>query len=274
MNVEQVKREHYEESTPDTTYGRVKRDLGRIVNWFLSFILYFLPLIFVLLTGSVGLLEMLSIDTGVPEHLVGYVIYWGQGVWLGLFPAALVYMLISSDDDPKLFTYGVESSLLALFSIPKSRFYSDNMTLLSPDGEDMTIDDLDQIHTQKYGRCYLALGYDKKSDIIVTSWFAGMNPIEVRAQKKQLGKALKVMWKLVDSAVDVVSNRQDVDREAAYRKVLQSIEIEEELFLESATEQSAVEDALANSGLETEVIEDIKEEYDRRDEIGEEGDIL
>lgn len=242
-------------------YNRVKADVLKLYRALKNFAIYIFPILFLLFTGIFGLLEAAGIDTGVPEHLVGYTIYWGYGVWFGLLPAAVVHKLISSDDDPRVFTYDVESSLLALWKFPKKRLFG-STTVMSPDGEEMTVDDLDQIHTQEYGQCYLALGYDEDADVLIASWFAGMNPVELRARKKQLVKALNVLWKLVDSAVEVVANRESISREAAYQEVLANIEMREHINLESSTAQTNIEAILDESGLSNDVIEEIKKQYD------------
>lgn len=257
--------ESSDEGDKKPLYPRVKADLKK--GWVLlkRFVRNYFLLIVLLLTGSLGILNALGIHWIVPEHLQGYAILWGYGTWFGLLPGELLRQYISDDTKEYLFSYHSKSSKLAKWAIPPAIL--DKVDFVDPDGDPMDIDDADIIHTREHGMAYLVQEFDEDELTAVTTWLAGKNPIDLRADKEELNEAVTVTWKMAESAIKVLSQRENISREAALKEILTNIENREDINLESTPRQTDIEGILQdNDILQDDIIQDIQDEMGDSDE--------
>ncbi|KAA9398524.1 hypothetical protein Har1130_03665 [Haloarcula sp. CBA1130] len=241
------------------SYGRIKTDLKRGYRRAKQIIKSYFLLIFILFTGVFGILEAVGLNSGVPEHMVPYSVYWSYGVYVGLVPAELLRQYVSDDTRERLYAYNAKASKLAKWAIPSQLIHK--IDFRNPDGEPMDWDDVDQIHTAEHGLAYLVTDFDKESMEAEVTWLAGKNQIDLRAEKEQLNEAVTVTWKMAESAIQVLSQRENISREAALKEIQTNIENRENINLESDTRQTDIESVLKdNDVLQDDIIQDIQEE--------------
>lgn len=241
-------------------YNSVKRDLKRLYRKFKRNIVIYTPILFLLFTGLFGFFEAINLDTTIiPDYIVPYSVYWFYGVYGGLIPAELLRRFITNDTDERLYRYNAKSSKLAKWSVPPQIIHKINF--VTPDGDPLDWDDVDQIHTAKHGRAYLVSDFDPNSLRAEVTWLAGKNQLDLRAEKKQLDEAVTVTWKMAESAIKVLSQRENISREAALKEIMTNIENRESINLESETRQTDIETVLKNNDvLQQDIIQDMQDE--------------
>lgn len=247
------------------SYSRIKTDLKRGYTRLKQIIKSYFLLVFILSTGIFGILEALGINSGVPEHMVPYSVYWSYGVYFGLIPAEVLRQYISDDTKERFYSYNSKASKLARWGIPSQLIHK--IDFINRDGEPMDWDDVDQIHTAEYGRAYLVTDFDPETMEATVTWLAGKNQIDLRAEKEQLEEAVTVTWKMAESAVEVISQRENIARESALKEIIRNVENREDINLESSPRQTDIESILKdNDVLQDDIIQEIQEEFEGDDD--------
>ncbi|QGA82086.1 hypothetical protein [Halomicrobium sp. LC1Hm] len=265
MSIIQRKSKEQNDSDGESTrkrlsYSRIKTDLKRGYRRAKQIIKSYFLLIFILFTGVFGILEAVGLNSGVPEHLVPYSVYWGYGVYGGLVPAEILRKYVSDDTRERLYAYNAKASKLARWAIPSQLIHKIDFT--DPEGEPMDWDDVDQIHTAEHGLTYLVTDFDKESMEATVTWLAGKNQVDLRAEKEQLNEAVTVTWKMAEAAVQVLAQRENITREAALKEIMTNVENREDIHLESSPQQTDIESILKdNDVLQDDIIQEIQEEF-------------
>jgi hypothetical protein len=84
----------------------LKSGLVRLWNGFVYIVVTYVPLLILFLIGSIGILELISVDTGIPDNIVPYWIPVGVTIWILLPVSEIVRQYIANP--PKEYLHEVD----------------------------------------------------------------------------------------------------------------------------------------------------------------------
>lgn len=84
----------------------VKKGIYKIYNWTAYVLVTYIPLLLLFIIGSIGILELINVNTGIPRNMVPYWIPVGVTIWILLPIAEIVRQYIANP--PKEYLHEVD----------------------------------------------------------------------------------------------------------------------------------------------------------------------
>lgn len=252
------------EDDSQSTYEQLKSDISGLITRIKVFTIYILPPVLLAISTLPPLIYAIGLfPADLPtnyELALKNGVYWSYGVWGAAVPTLLVRDWMVKKNKTKLGAYDPKASFLAVWEV--SSHILDNMEIVTPEGEPLDIDDLDNLHT-KDGVGYALLDYDVDANKVIATPLAEMNTYDLRFHKKGIEEVLTNTYKIADAAIEVLSQREGIAREAAMKEILSKIERSEDINLDSSTEITALEDLLKADDIDTdELVPEFKKRMD------------
>lgn len=257
MSQQKPKSEVEHSTDEQDTKEAIKQTTGRAANavkaagqWLKAHLL----LMFIIILVVFGLLELVGVETGIPDAVVSHVVYATLGVIIA-FPFAWIILkwlvkrvkVLLHDVDPK-------SGDAAGWELPPEVWR--DLTVYRRDyidGKEIVREvDKDELHkiNVKNGTGYEVLEYDPETNSAYVTWMAGKSSTDIRRDKKQIGYITQELATVADLALDVVSNVRQIARSAASREINKNIRVTEGVQMQdSEAVSSSIAAAIENSEL-------------------------
>jgi hypothetical protein len=230
------------EEEEKSTYESIKEDLHTIIEKVQVIVKYIVPPALLIFSTVPGIVHALGFTpTDLPanyETLLNYGVYWTYAVWVSLVPTLILRDWIARQNKIQLLQYDPDSSETAWWEFSSDLW--DDVEAYSEDGEPVDLDDLDQIHTKR-GVGYSTNDFDADQLELLATPLAMSSNLDIRLKKGEISRIQEYTHLLTEEAINVLSQRSDIAREAALREILTRIHRNEDVNLDSETELTALE---------------------------------